>query len=259
VVAVIGASSGIGRETALEFARQGARVAIAARRAERLAELAEVLRAAGSTAFAMTTDVSDREQVGRFVAGAWERFGRLDVLVNSAGSGWVGRVEDTPSDVFEGLMQVNYLGAVYACQAAVPLMRRQGRGVIINVSSLGGHRAFPTGTAYCATKSALLSLTEGLRCELRGSGVTACSVHPVATRSEFAGVVARKTGRPEKEVVGKQLPPERVARAIVGCARRPRPEVYPYPPARALVWLNALAPRVVDWIAGRMAARAGWD
>lgn len=257
VVAVTGASSGIGRETALEFARQGARLAVSARRLDRLEALAEAIRAAGSECLVMVTDVADRDQVRRFVEGAVERFGRLDVLVNNAGYGVRGRVEETPPEVYEQLMRVNYLGTVYGCQFAVPVMRRQGSGVVINVSSIVGHRSLPTGGAYAASKAAQVSLTESLRVELAGTGVVACSVHPIGTETEFGQVAARESGGVGSRPVGPQQTAVEVARAIVRCAIWPRPEVYPYPPSRLVTWLNALAPGLVDWMVAREAKKAG--
>jgi NADP-dependent 3-hydroxy acid dehydrogenase YdfG len=248
-VAITGASSGIGRECALAFAREGARLALAARRADRLLLLAEAVRAAGSEALVMVTDVAEQEQVRRFVEAAVARFGRLDVLVNNAGFGVRGRVEDTPAADYERLMRVNYLGTVYGCLAAVPIMRRQKRGVIINVSSIVGHRSLPGGAAYGASKAAQISLTESLRVELRGSGVRACSVHPIGTPTEFAEVAARESAGRSGGPMGPQQSARDVARAIVRCARRPRPEVYPYAASRLVTWLNAVAPGLVDRVA----------
>ena len=251
VVAITGASAGIGWASALAFARAGSRLALAARRVERLEALAAEIRALGSEAFVMAVDVASAADVQRFVKATVERFGRLDVMVNNAGSGVRGYVEQTPVDDFRRLMEVNYLGTVYGCQAALPVMRRQGRGVIINVSSIVGHRALAGGAAYAATKAAQVSLTEALRMELRGTGIAACTVHPVSTETEFADVAAQASAGRKGGPVGPRQSADAVARAIVACARRPRPEVYPYRLSRAVVWLNALAPGFVDWIASR--------
>lgn len=256
-VAVTGASAGIGWECALAFAREGARVAVAARRRERLEALADAIRAAGSEALVAVTDVAHPGQVRRFVEETRERFSRLDVLVNNAGYGVRGRVEETPAEDYRRLMEVNYLGTVYGCQAAVPIMRAQGSGVIINVSSIVGHRSLPGGAAYAATKAAQISLTESLRVELRGTGVAVCSVHPIGTDTEFAAVAARESdGRPGGPL-GPQHSAAAVARAIVRCAKSPRPEVYPYSASRLLVWLNAVAPGLVDRLVARGAKGAG--
>jgi NAD(P)-dependent dehydrogenase (short-subunit alcohol dehydrogenase family) len=213
--------------------------------------------ALGGEALVAETDVADPGAVRRFVQATVDRFGRLDVLVNNAGYGVRGTVEDTPIAAYERLMRVNYLGTVHGCQAALPIMRRQGSGVIVNVSSIVGHRSLPTGGAYAASKAAQISLTEALRVELRGTGVRACSVHPVGTETEFGEVAARESGGGVVAGVGPQQSAAAVAEAIVRCARDPRPEVYPFRLARAIVWLNALAPGLSDWLAFRAARRAG--
>ena len=256
-VAVTGASAGIGRETALAFARAGARVAVCARRADRLRVLADEIAALGSEALVAEVDVAREDQVRAFVEATVARFGRLDVLVNNAGYGVKGRVEETPAEDYLRLMEVNYLGTVYGCRAAIPVMRRQGRGVIVNVSSIVGKRSLPGGGAYAATKAAQVSLTESLRVELAGSGVFACSVHPIGTATEFAEVADRASPGRKGGALGPQQTAAAVALAIVGCARRPRPEVYPYVLSRPLVWANALFPGLVDRVAARAARRAG--
>ena len=257
VVAVTGASAGIGRACALAFARAGARLAVAARRRDRLEELVAKVEAQGGQAIARAIDVGSEDDVHRFVHGAASHFGRLDVLVNNAGYGVHGRVEDTPSEAFERLMRVNYLGTVHGCRAAVPIMRRQRAGVIVNVSSIVGHRAMPCGAAYAASKAAQVSLTESLRVELRGTGVHVCSVHPIGTVTEFHEVLSRESGGAGVGPMGPKQTAEQVADAIVGCARRPRPEVYPHGVSRLVVWLNALSPRLADWLAYHGAKRAG--
>ena len=257
VVAITGASSGIGRECALAFAARGARIAIGARRLDRLEEIAELVRGRGGEALAMATDVGEEGRVEAFVRATVDRYGRLDVMVNNAGYGIRGAVATLPVEAHERLMRVNYLGTVRGCRAAVPIMVAQGRGVIINVSSIVGHRSLPTGGAYAATKAAQISLTEALRVELRGTGVHACSVHPVGTDTEFGEVQARESGDSQPKPLGPQQPARVVAEAIVRCAEKPRPEVYPYGPSRAIVWLSAIAPGLVDRLAARAARKAG--
>ena len=257
VVAITGASAGIGRACAVAFSARGARVVAGARRTHLLDELVAELRARGGDAHAIAVDVGDREQVEAFVRGAVERYGRLDVLVNNAGYGVRGTVAATPPEVYEQLMRVNYMGTVHGCRAAVPLMTRQGSGVIVNVSSIVGHRALPTGGAYAATKAAQIRVTEALRVELHGTGVHACSVHPVGTETEFGEVQARLSGDAAPKPFGPQQTAEAVAEAIVRCAERPRAEVYPYPPSRAIVWANALAPGIVDYFSARAARKSG--
>jgi NADP-dependent 3-hydroxy acid dehydrogenase YdfG len=255
VVAITGASAGIGAATARAFAGRGGRLALLARRRDRLDALAAELR--GTECLVHAGDVGDRAEVQRFVDAAIERWGRLDVLVNNAGFGIKARVEDTPPEAWERLLRVNLLGTVWGCQAAVPHMRRQRAGVIVNVSSIVGHRAMPSGGAYAATKAAQISITEALRVELAGSGVRACTVHPIGTDTEFRDVLARESGGPTVGGIGPQQKPEDVAAAIVRAALHPRAEVYPHFASRALVWLNAVAPGLVDRVARRAAERSG--
>jgi short-subunit dehydrogenase len=257
VVAITGASAGIGRECARAFAARGARLVIGARRAVLLEELAAEVRAKGGEALAVSLDVAEPDQVDAFIGAAVDRYGRLDVLVNNAGFGVRGTVAATPLEAYERLMRVNYLGTVFGCRAALPVMLRQRRGVIVNVSSIVGHRALPAGGAYAATKAAQISLTEALRVELRGTGVHACSVHPVGTETEFGEVQARLSGDAAPRPLGPQQSAQAVADAIVRCAERPRAEVFPYWPSRGIVWLNAVAPGMVDWLAARSARKAG--
>jgi NAD(P)-dependent dehydrogenase (short-subunit alcohol dehydrogenase family) len=217
---------------------------------------AEAVRAVGSECLVMAIDVGDAAEVRRFVDAVVQRFGRLDVLVNNAGYGIRGRVEEVPLEAWERIMRVNFLGTVYGCRAAVPVMRRQGSGVIVNVSSIVGHRSLPGGAAYSATKAAQISLTESLRVELRGSGVSACTVHPIGTTTEFAEVADRESGA-HQAPLGPQQTAAHVAETIVACALRPRPEVYPHRLSRVGVWLNAVAPGLVDRLAAWGARRSG--
>jgi NADP-dependent 3-hydroxy acid dehydrogenase YdfG len=253
VVAITGASAGIGHAAALAFARERARIAICARREDRLQHLAREIEALGAEVLVRAVDVAEEAQVHGFVDAAVQRFGRLDVMVNNAGYGVRGRVEETPPEDYRRLMEVNYLGTVYGCQAALRVMRPQRSGILINVSSIVGHRAQPGGGAYAATKAAQVSLTEALRVELRGTGIAACSVHPIGTATEFAEVAARgsfgRAGGPTGPIQSAEV----VAQAIVRCARHPRAEVYPYRLSRALVWVNALAPGLADRMVARMA------
>jgi short-subunit dehydrogenase len=257
VVALTGASTGIGRACAIAFAARGARLAVGARRLDLLQALVAEIQARGGQALALSLDVAEGEQVEAFVRATVERYGRLDVLVNNAGYGVRGRVAEMPVAVYEQLMRVNFMGTVHGCRAAVPVMIRQGSGVIINVSSIVGHRALPTGGAYAATKAAQISLTEALRVELRGTGVHACSVHPVGTETEFGAVQARLSGDDAARPWGPQQSAQAVADAIVRCAESPRAEVYPHWPSRAIVWLNAVAPGVADYFSARAARKAG--
>jgi NAD(P)-dependent dehydrogenase (short-subunit alcohol dehydrogenase family) len=253
VVAITGASSGIGWACALAFAREGARLAVCARREDRLHQLAQEAAALGAETLVQAVDVAREREVDAFVEAAVARYGRLDVMVNNAGYGIRGSVDETPISDYQRLMEVNYMGTVYGCRAALRAMKPRKAGVLINVSSIVGHRSQPGFAAYSASKAAQVSLTESLRVELRGTGLAACSVHPIGTATEFAQVADRDSAGRSGGGSGPEQSAAAVAEAIVKCARRPRPEVYPYRLARALVWINALWPAMADRLCARLA------
>jgi short-subunit dehydrogenase len=254
VVIVTGASSGIGRETALYFARERARLVLAARRQQRLQGLEREIQALGTEVLSVPTDVAQQDQVEAMVERALKRFGRVDILVNNAGVGLIALVEETSPEDMEMILRVNFLGAFYGIRAALPIMRRQGSGHIINISSFAGKRGIPLSGAYCASKFALIGLSESLRLELKGSGIKVSVICPVGTATEFFDVAKDPRGRKP----GPKPPVQtasHVARAIIRCAVSPRPEVILYPPARLLVVLNALSPTLADWVIGIVTSR----
>ena len=217
-VLVTGASSGIGAATARLFARQGARVALAARRLDRLQEVAEQCRREGAAAVTVRrVDGAHAAEVRGFVAGALRDFDRVDVLVNNAGLGWRGRLETMPEEAARGLVETNLLGLVTATQAVLPAMLEQNAGVIINVASVTGFRAMPYSALYSATKHAVAGFSHALRGELSGTGVKVSVVYPGTTRTEFFGEAG-----PQGALVQSA---DWVARAIVRTARWPRRDV----------------------------------
>ena len=248
-VIVTGASAGIGWETALAFARRGANVVLAARREERLRELAARIERIGVEALVVPTDVGRPEDIARLVQATLDRFGRIDVLVNNAGFGFSGTIEETTEADMRELWDVNYMSAFLATKAVLPVMRRQRRGHIVNVSSVVGKLAFPFHGAYSATKFALIGMTEALRGELEGSGVTATVVLPASTRTEFFDVQRTHDGHVSAPP-GPQQDPDAVARAIVRSVRRPTPEVNMVRPFRIAYGLAAFFPFLRDF-AGR--------
>jgi short-subunit dehydrogenase len=254
VVIVTGASSGIGAATAVACGRAGMRVALAARRAERLGAVATGVCAAGGAARVVPTDVADEAAIRALIDGTVDAWGRLDVLVNNAGVGILATVDQTTPAEFEWLVRVNYLGAVHGVLAALPHMRRQGEGHIVNVASVIGKRASPFRAAYVASKFALVGFSEALRMELLGSGIHVTCVCPIGTATEFHEVEPNRLGVPGRG--GPIQSAEHVARGIARALRRPRPEVHPYPPARLLFLANVVAPGLVDRLLLRLSPRA---
>ena len=244
VALVTGASSGIGAATARVFAGAGLRVALCARRKDRLEHLAAALLARGAEVTAHAVAVPDALAVRAMVDDVAARWGRLDVLVNNAGRGFAATLEQTTAEELRALMELNAVAVLGVTQAALPIMRRQGRGHIINISSVVGRRAVPYRAAYSATKFALGALSEALRVELTGTGIAVTLVYPIRTDgTEFHEVEVQKVPwRP----LGPVQSAERVARSILRCVRRPRPEVYPYWPVRILAVMSVIAPGLVD-------------
>lgn len=250
VVIVTGASAGIGRETAREFARQGARVVLAARREDRLRQLADEIHTAGGEAFVVPTDVARTEDIDRLVRATLDCFGRIDVLVNNAGFGFSGTIEETSEAGMRELLDVNYMGAFNAIRAVLPHMRAQRRGHIVNVASVVGKFGFPFHGAYSATKFAMIGMTEALRGELAGSGVTATAVLPGTTRTDFFDVQRTADGAVSAPT-GPTQTPDVVARAIVRSLRHPTPEVNMVRVYRIAYGLNGFFPFLRDF-AGRI-------
>ena len=189
VVAITGASAGIGRATALRLARDGAAVVVCARRADRLDEVAAEIVAAGGQALPVVADVRSGADMEALVARALERFGRLDVMMCNAGFGVAGAIDEVPPDQMQRLMDVNYTGTYHAARAALAVFRRQQSGHIVIVSSIVGKRGVPYMGAYAATKFAQAGLAECLRAELRGTRIHVSVVFPVSTDTEFFDVM----------------------------------------------------------------------
>lgn len=245
VAAITGASSGIGLAIARHLAREGAAVALGARRAERLDDAVREIRAAGGRAEPVVMDVTVEEDVRRFVDRARDAFGRLDIMICNAGFGYYGTVEQTPPDTMRRMMDVNFMGTFLATRAALPLFRAQGSGHLIFVSSIVGRRGIPQMSGYTATKAAQAGFAESLRSEFAGTGISVSAVFPISTETEFRYAMERDFGHTVSGLGPKQSMDD-VARAVVACIRNPVPEVYPHRLSRGLAVLNALAPGFTD-------------
>jgi NADP-dependent 3-hydroxy acid dehydrogenase YdfG len=246
VIAITGASAGIGRATALRLARDGASVAICARRADRLEAVAAEIVKAGGQALPIVADVTSETDMTMFVAKTVERFGRLDVMMCNAGFGIYGAIDDITPDQMKKLMDINYFGTYYAARAALAVFRRQQRGHIVIVSSIAGKRGVPFMGAYSATKFAQIGMAECLRSELYGSDIHVSVLCPISTSTEFTEVMTHETGGKVLGSLGPKQSAEEVAEAVAQAIEDPVPEIYPYFRARGLVLLNAIAPGFCD-------------
>jgi NADP-dependent 3-hydroxy acid dehydrogenase YdfG len=251
IAIVTGASSGIGRATALALACEGARVALAARSEAALQEVAQAIRAQGREALVVPTDVTQREQVERLVAETLARWGRVDILVANAGQ-YVRccATELTVADL-ERAMAVNFYGAVYGVLAVLPHMLARQSGHLVLVSSVDGKKGLPIDTPYVSAKFALTGFGEVLRQELRGAGVYVTTVFPGRIDTPLLDGM-------RVPWISPKYPPEMVARAIVGGIRRRKPEVIVPGFYRLFVILNAVSPRLADWFV-RVSHLEGWE
>ncbi len=259
-VLITGASSGIGRALALELARQGARLALAARDEARLSAVALQCQALGGAAVALATDVGAEAPCRDLVARAVVAFGQMDVLVLNAGiSMWARFDELTDLSIFERMMRVNYLAGVYLTAAALPHLK-QSRGQIVGIASVAGLTGVPTRSGYAASKHAQIGFLDTLRIELLGSGVGVTVIAPDFVTSEIRERAIGVDGKPlgagrspvrEASVMSAEECARRIVRAM---SRRQRLAILS---ARGRLgrWLRLIAPGVIDRIALRAIAR----
>jgi len=261
VVVVTGASSGIGRATALAFAKRGARVVVAARRLERLRDLEALIRSKDGEALAVECDVTSAEQVRELASLVEERFGRCDVLVNNAGVSGGGRFEDVSWEHLDRVVKTNLLGVVYGVKAFLPLMRAGSGGHIVNVASLAAEHRAPGLAIYTATKAGVLALSECLNLEMNHSKIPAFSEsldHEVSSRGVRVTAVnpglVRTEGFPQSEMPRMVvMPSERVARAIVHVVERGKAPVLSVPRwMGGLEVFRILLPGPYRWAASRI-------
>ncbi len=253
VILLTGASAGIGRATAVALAQAGANVALVARRQERLEALVEALAAYPGQRLAMAGDVGDEAFAQTAVAQTITTFGRLDVLVNNAGLGHRSHLADMPAADMHRLWDTNVMGLLYFTQAAIPQMKEQGSGHIINVSSIISQRPLPTMGLYCASKTAVNFISRTLRMELRPYHIHVTIVYPGRTQSEFGDALLGQPGANPSRIA--RVSAERVAQAIVKAIHTGKTEVY----ITWIDWLfthgNRLFPHATDWLVERIARR----
>jgi len=249
---VTGASSGIGREIALELARCGTRLVLTARRAERLAELQAEIEAMGGTAVFVAGDITDPVSRRRVLERATVEFGGLDILVNNAGVGAIGPFQSANEQRVRHVMEVNFFALVEMTRDAIPLLLRGQRPIIANVSSVLGHRAVPNKSEYCASKFAVHGFSDALRAELGDAGIDVLLVSPSTTASEFFEQAEREVATNVRTPSGA-MSSRAVARAAVKAIRRGQHEIILSSGGKLLVWLDRVCPP----LANRLVARFG--
>jgi NADP-dependent 3-hydroxy acid dehydrogenase YdfG len=221
VVAITGASSGIGEATALRLAEHGARLVLGARRTDRLENLAAKIRERGGEAVVQPLDVTRRDQAEALVRRTVDSYGRLDVLVNNAGVMPLSRMTDLKVDEWERMVDVNIKGVLFGIAAALPVMQAQGSGQIVNVSSVAGRQVYPLAAVYCASKFAVHAISEGLRQESGFLRVTV--IAPGATASELTSTISDPAMKQEVDEVFRKdvIPADAIARAIAFAIGQP--------------------------------------
>jgi NADP-dependent 3-hydroxy acid dehydrogenase YdfG len=220
IVLITGASSGIGEATARVLSRKGANVVLGARRTDRLKTLAETIRGDGGRAEYRALDVTKLADVQAFVNFGLESYGRIDVIVNNAGVMPLSKLEELKVDEWNRMIDVNIRGVLHGIAATLPIMKKQGFGQFINLSSIGGHAVHPTAAVYSATKFAVIAISEGLRLENDKLRVTVIS--PGVTESELAESISAQGAREAmKEFRRVAIPSESIGRAIAFAIEQP--------------------------------------
>jgi NAD(P)-dependent dehydrogenase (short-subunit alcohol dehydrogenase family) len=249
VVFITGAASGIGLELARQLVGLGARVVLTDRDGEACRAAAESL---GQASEAVTLDVTRADDFEKALDAAWQRFGRVDIVVNNAGFGTGGEIADIDSGIWERIVAVNLMGVAHGCRLAFPRMAAQGGGQIVNIASMFGLLPGPLFAPYVATKHAVVGLSRSLRLEGKASHVKVTAVcpgfieTPLFDNAETAPGVDRDRGR--ESIPFRFLPVEKAAATIIrGVARNPERLVFPFE-VRLLCWLDRMAPWLTNWL-----------
>lgn len=248
VVLITGASSGIGRESAIEFAKLGASIVLVSRTKEKLEQVADELRKFNVTTLTCQCDVSDKDQVKEMSKTVLEKFDSVDILVNNAGFAIYGSVSDLSIDEIESQMETNYFGMVYCIKNFLPSMLNKKSGHIVNVASVAASFGLPGIASYCASKFAMLGFSEGLKHELKNSGVGITVVSPIMVRTNFFE-------HPSFENISKfsptSLSSKTVAKAILKAANSPRLEIIVPSVVRGAIWMKNTFPYFINPILGK--------
>lgn len=254
VVVITGASSGIGRVAAQEFARQGASVVLAARNKRALKDAARECEKLGGLALVAPTDVTLEEEVEELARQAVDTFGGIDVWVNNAGVGLYARFVDSPADDFRRVLETNLYGCIYGSRAALRQFERQGRGVLINVSSQVALGGIPYSSAYDISKHGVRGLGDTLRQEYVGTDISISTIFPASTDTPFFQHAANYTGKAIRPL-GSVSEARKVAREIVELAEHPQPEVLVGKHGYFMSLAHALTPKQYDKVIRQITER----
>ena len=222
VIAITGASSGIGQASALLLAERGAKLVLGARGTDRLKSLADRIIASGGEAVWLRTDVKQRDDLSRLVKLACNQFGKLDVLISNAGVGPISPLDELRVEDWEEMVDINLKGVLYGIAAALPIFRKQGFGHFINTASVAAHRIVPNMAVYAGTKIAVLAISEGLRQEA-GDKLRVTVISPGFTRTNFAESMTNPTVKAQivESMEKFAMPPDAIARAMAFAIEQP--------------------------------------
>jgi len=248
VVLITGASSGIGKQTAIEFAKLGSNIILVARKKDKLEQVENQLKQFHVTTLVCTCDISKKDQVQSMSKIVLEKFNSIDILVNNAGFAIYGSVSELSINEIESQMETNYFGTIYCIKFFLPSMLKKKSGHIVNVASVAASFGLPGIASYCASKFAMLGFSEGLKHELSGTGVGLTVVSPIMVKTEFFD-------HPSFEKMPKYSPtslsPKTVAKAIVKAANSSRLEIITPSVVRIAVWLKHTFPYLINPILGK--------
>lgn len=247
IVVITGASSGIGKAAAIEFAKRGAKLAIVSRRKEKLEELQKSLEQFSTEVLVCPCDVSDKEAVKKMSDAVLEKFGKIDILVNNAGFAIYGMVTNLTIEQIESQMQTNYFGMMYCTKNFLPILQQQNSGHIVNVASVAASFGLPGIAPYCASKFAMLGFSEGLKHELKGTNIGVTVVSPIMVRTNFFD---HESFAKMPKYSPTSLDPKTVASAIIRASESSRLEIIVPGIVRIGVWLKHTIPFVINPIMG---------
>ena len=248
IVLITGASSGIGKQTALEFAKKGANLILVARRKDKLELVAKELEKFHTIILVCQCDVSNKDQVKEMSKTVLEKFGTVDILVNNAGFAIFGSVSDLSIDEIESQMETNYFGMIYCIKNFLPIMLNKKSGHIVNVASVAASFGLPGIASYCASKFAMLGFSEGLKHELKDTGIGITVVSPIMVRTNFFD-------HPSFEKMPKYSPTslssKTVANTILKASNSPRLEIIVPSVVRSAVWMKNTFPYFINPLLGK--------